>query len=254
MGAYRILADSVDEAVFITEPGGRMLYANEALRRLTGYTAADFQFAQEENPFLHRDDSERVASFIREFLASGVAVSEPIENRFVDRWGQTHWCRSVLGRVDFEGVDAVQFVTRQIEREDGALPSLDLLRDYRLLVPDSREDLPRFLSPGRFETHLVNGAGEMIWVEVVVSALAPGNDTMALVRDVTEQRRLQRELHTREKLEGLGLLAGGVAHDLNNFLAVVQTNNALAESAERGGQPVKVFLQEIRQACAKAAG
>ena len=49
---------------------------------------------------------------------------------------------------------------------------------------------------------------------------------MALVRDVTEKRRLERELQQREKVQSLGLLAGGVAHDLNNFLSVVQTNGA----------------------------
>jgi PAS domain S-box-containing protein len=297
MGAYRVLAEAIDEAVFITEPGGRVLYANSALQRLTGYTSEDLQRGERDNLLLHRDDSERVAVFIRRFFDSGAAVSEPIENRFVDRWGQTQWCRSVLGRVQFDGIDAVQFVTRQIERDDGTLPSLDLLRDYRLLVqnagdgitkldsrgrllfysarfreivgrdavalghswisdllhPDCRADLGRFLVPGRFETQLVNGAGDPVCVEVVVASLAPGSETMALIRDVTEQRRLQRELHTREKLEGLGLLAGGVAHDLNNFLAVVQTNGALAEVAEREGLEVKTFLQEIRHACGKAA-
>ncbi|MBX3220182.1 MAG: PAS domain S-box protein [Labilithrix sp.] len=298
MGAHRLLAECVEEAVFITEPGGRMLYANASLQRLTGYTVDDLRGADDEHPFIHRDDAARVADFIAAFLESGAAVSEPIESRFVDRWGQTRWYRSVLGRVRFDDTDAVQFVTRQTDRDDGSSPSSELIRDYRLLVQhagdgiakldargrflfsnprfreivgrdalaleqaavadvlhaDAGRDAARFLVPGRFETELVSGAGEKVHVEVVVVALAPGNDVMALVRDVTEQRRLQRELHRREKLQSLGLLAGGVAHDLSSFLTVVQTNGALAEVAERDGRSVTSFLREIRQACEKAAG
>lgn len=296
-GAHRLLAEAVDEAVFITELDGRMLYANGALQRLTGYSAEDFRLSQDDRPFLHREDAPRVARFIGEFLESGAEVSGPLENRFVDRWGQTHWFRSVLGRVRFQDRDALQFVTRQIDRADEASPTIDLLREYRILVqnagdgitkldargrflfvndrfreivgrdfaelgrlmvsdllhPDKRTDSARFLVPGQFETQLVKAGGDIVSVEVVVSPLTPGTEIMALVRDVTEQRRLQRELHNREKLHGLALLAGGVAHDLNSFLAVVRNNSALAEAAEAEERPLKPYLQEIRQACSKAA-
>lgn len=123
-----------------------------------------------------------------------------------------------------------------------------------LVHPDAAGDVERFRVPGRFETELVSGAGEKVHAEVIVAGLAPGDEVMALVRDVTAQRRLQRELHHREKLQSLGLLAGGVAHDLNSFLAVVQANGTLAEAAERDGRQVSSFLREIRQACDKAAG
>ncbi|HLK35454.1 MAG TPA: PAS domain-containing protein, partial [Polyangiaceae bacterium] len=85
----------------------RMLYANAALERLTGYTAADFQFPQADNPFLHPDDAERVGRFIADFIASGAPVSGVIENRFNDRWGRTLTYRSVLARVSLDGEDAV---------------------------------------------------------------------------------------------------------------------------------------------------
>ncbi|MBX3213067.1 MAG: response regulator [Labilithrix sp.] len=141
---------------------------------------------------------------------------------------------------------------REIVERDAA--ELSRANVSELVHPDAARDLERFLVPGRFETELLSGGGEKVHVEVLVAALAPGDEVMALVRDVTAQRRLQRELHHREKLQSLGLLAGGVAHDLGSFLAVVQTNGALAEAADRDGRQVSPFLREIRQACDKAAG
>ena len=48
------------------------------------------------------------------------------------------------------------------------------------------------------------------------------------IRDLTERRKFDRELQETQKLESLGLLAGGVAHDFNNLLAGIIINAELA--------------------------
>ncbi len=59
--------------------------------------------------------------------------------------------------------------------------------------------------------------------------VASGKDEVfAIVRDITERKRMEEELLKIQKLESIGVLAGGIAHDLNNLLTAVVGNISLA--------------------------
>ncbi|MFH0781660.1 MAG: response regulator [Pseudomonadota bacterium] len=47
------------------------------------------------------------------------------------------------------------------------------------------------------------------------------NYIVGIIRDITEQRRLEEQLRQAVKMEAIGTLAGGVAHDFNNLMTVV---------------------------------
>lgn len=64
--------------------------------------------------------------------------------------------------------------------------------------------------------------GSIVWTEVVMKFIYEHHQPTAILgvtRDVSERKRLQKELLKSQKMESLGLLAGGVAHDLNNVLS-----------------------------------
>jgi PAS domain S-box-containing protein len=73
------------------------------------------------------------------------------------------------------------------------------------------------------------------------------------IRDSEQSRRLEGKLLEVERMESVGRLAGGVAHDFNNMLQTIlgYADMALAETPE--GTPVHGYLQEIEKAAGRSA-
>ncbi len=65
-----------------------------------------------------------------------------------------------------------------------------------------------------------------------------------MFRDITELKKLEEELLKVQKLESVGVLAGGVAHDFNNLLTSIMGNISLSSLPDISDDKVKQRLLE----------
>ena len=101
--------------------------------------------------------------------------------------------------------------------------------------------------------------GEFYTVEATISPVRDHSgqivNYVAVKRDITERLRLESQLQQAQKMESIGRLAGGVAHDFNNMLSVIIGYTDLALSRIGSTDPQQsADLDEVLQAAHRSAG
>ena len=87
----------------------------------------------------------------------------------------------------------------------------------------------------------------------IVGVASTGRDITDYIAAARQRERLERELQQAQRLESVGQLAGGVAHDFNNLIAVIM-NYAELVADELGDRPaLRADVEEIRRAGERAA-
>jgi PAS domain S-box-containing protein len=106
--------------------------------------------------------------------------------------------------------------------------------------------------------------GSTIWVEIAASFLRDSNrkpiGILSATRDISERKRAEKEkaklearLQQAQKMESVGRLAGGVAHDFNNMLGAILGHVELALERVDPAQPLYADLKEIEKAAQRSA-
>ena len=109
----------------------------------------------------------------------------------------------------------------------------------------------------RREARYVRKDGAVVVTHLAVALVRDADGkpdyVIAMAEDVTEQRQLEEQLRQSQKLEAIGRLAGGVAHDFNNMLTAIGGYTALALEHAQAGSSLHGDLEEIRKATDRAA-
>ncbi|MDQ2871002.1 MAG: PAS domain-containing protein, partial [Acidobacteriota bacterium] len=77
---------------------------------------------------------------------------------------------------------------------------------------------------------------------------------LALLREISQRKRLEEQLRESQKQESLGTLAGGVAHDFNNVLNIVGAYASLIRKEGRGLPAVAAHVETIQKTVERGAG
>ncbi len=101
------------------------------------------------------------------------------------------------------------------------------------------------------------GSGKTKSIEFASQPLGIGNDHPAglicTLRDVTNEEQLEKKLNQDQRLESIGKIAGGLAHDFNNILAIILPNAQLLK-LKLGDKPeVHKYIDNIEKAADQAA-
>ena len=156
---------------------------------------------------------------------------------------------------------------RILEVNDTAVREYDYSREELLAmtIKDLRppEDVPALIeaerqiatTPKFGNWRLRKKSGAVILVEITKHTLMLGDRAcrLAVGRDVTERTRLEEQLRQSQKMEAVGRLAGGVAHDFNNVLSVILTYAEMMLQDMKAGEPMRGDVEEIHKAGKRAA-
>jgi PAS domain S-box-containing protein len=211
------------------------------------YEAEIERRALEERAAQALQESESRFRAIFEQAAIGMADSS-LDARFI-RVNQ-RFCK-IMG---YSREELLGLTFREITHPD------DLARDEQIVAQLLRGELSSFAVEKRY----LRKDGGVVWANLLLSLLrSPAGDPLhfvAVVEDITgqkraqdERRNLERQLLQAQKMESVGRLAGGVAHDFNNHLTVINGYCIMLLDEMGPADPLREPVDEILLAGHRAA-
>src|SRR6267142_1539281 len=216
----------------------------EILRTISGYIAVAI-----ENSLLYQEQQHRAAELelLKEFNES-IVESINVGLMAVDLDGRITRLNSALEEIFSITRDEV--IGKKVEElfaEDFA----DTL--HQVLGPDGWH-LPQ--TRQIYKLHTATRAGRSLVLNIALAPLCADSDeqtgALGVFEDVTQRLHLEEQLQQREKLSSIGLLAAGVAHEVNTPLTGVSSYTQMLLGMLSETDPKHALLQKIRNQAERA--
>ena len=250
---YRTILQTAIDGFLITDRQGRILEVNETYCGMSGYDrealltlrVADLEAA--ESPEEARRHIERIVALGSDRFESrhrrrdGSALDVEVSVRFLDQRGGIFVAFiqdiSARKRIEQEHREASRSLATLVEERTASLARATAeMRESRLAALNMMQDAV----DSRIQLEALNAD---------------------LLHEAAERRRAEAEtavaeeqLRQGQKIEAIGRLAGGVAHDFNNILGVISGFGELALEALAPDHPAQSSLDEVLAAAKRAAG
>jgi PAS domain S-box-containing protein len=186
----------------------------------------------------HRAE-ELARAAARQWQATFAAINDGV--CLLDRHGRVQRCNPALERI----LDrpASEVIGRTCDELTGAAD------------PGGAPAFRRMLSTRRREVEELCLGGR--WLQAVADPMLEADGGLGgavyVLSDVTERKRLEERLRQSQKMEAVGRLAGGIAHNFNNLLTAITGNVSLLLAATPEQDPQRESLLAVEQAAWRAA-
>jgi PAS domain S-box-containing protein len=201
-----------------------------------------------DGAFLHQD--------LRERLGRAPALAEVL-----DKWIRVFYA-AWWGAAIVDGVDhRIEAANPAFARLHGLRDPADLVgRPFADLLPTERiadlEEWRHYGAGSPYESEHRRPDGRLVPVLVSVTSLtdeSPSGSFVVTVQDLSDLKRTEERLRRAQRMEAVGRLAGGVAHEVNNMMTIILGFSDLLSRGGSDPEDQQHEVEEIRKAALRAA-
>ena len=220
-----------EEVALLTELAEDLAYGILTLRSRTAHTLTEQALRESEERFRQVVENIREVLWMKDIRHNQIIYVNPA---YGEIWGQS--CESLYVSPD-SWLDAVHPIDRRRIMEAALSKQVQGTYEevYRIMHPDGTF---RWIAERAFPVR--DASGEVCRI-------------VGIAEDITERKMIEDQLHHAQKMEIIGRLAGGVAHDFNNILTAIIGYATLLQMKMPEDDPLKLNVEPILAASEKAA-